>query len=151
MILDEQRVAQWSELGGGTNGRGRDNGAGHAGAGAASAAGTGGVLLDSLPLVSSDFSCCNRSAAASPTADGAAAALAKGELVRQALLALAGGAGPTSITPGGGTVVIGGGGPAAHFEGLASRALGLPASEPLLDAIFDGGQHIVSSELFNIE
>jgi hypothetical protein len=40
-----------------------------------------------------------RSAAASPTADGAAAALAQAELVPCALQALSAGAGPVEVTP----------------------------------------------------
>ncbi len=80
------------------------------------------------------------SAAASPTVHGAAAALARAELVPGALSVLAAGAGPAAVTPDGATIQLGAGGPAGHFEGLASRLLGLLASEPLLDAMFDGAR-----------
>lgn len=85
------------------------------------------------------------SAAASPTVHGAAAALARAELVPGALSALAAGAGPAAVTPGGAAIQLGAGGPAGHFEGLASRLLGLPASQPLLDAMFDGARVCVKA------
>lgn len=44
-------------------------------------------------------------------------------------------------------MIYGAGGPPAHFEAVAIRILGLPTSEHLLDAVFDGAKlHLICKQ-----
>lgn len=74
----------------------------------------------------------------SDSAADAVEALARAEVVAQAMLLVASGSGPPVVTAAGRDILYGSGGVAAHYQLLCRRALGMPASETLLTAMFDG-------------
>lgn len=74
----------------------------------------------------------------SDSAADAEEALNRAEVVAQAMLLVASGSGPPVVTAAGRDILYGSGGVAAHYSLLCRRALGMPASETLLTAMFDG-------------